>query len=176
MIDVQTIGVLIAAASVVIGVMNSVLMSRREDRRNQLTLETRQAQLFMQIYQQFNSKEFMTQYNDIIQNWSWADFDDFIQKYASDIDTFSSLSSVGTFFEGIGVLVKRGLVDPGLVDDLMSGHTMQSWEKLQPFYIEGRRRWNWPQLGEWWEYLYNEIKAIVEKQHPEFEGKLLGTR
>ena len=43
LVEVETIGVMIAAIWVVRGVINSILMSRREDRRSQLALETRQA-------------------------------------------------------------------------------------------------------------------------------------
>ena len=39
MVDYQTIGVLIAAASVVIGVVNSILVSRREEKRQELMLK-----------------------------------------------------------------------------------------------------------------------------------------
>jgi hypothetical protein len=34
---------------------------------------------------------------------------------------------------------------------------------------------NWPQCLEWWEYLYREVKGIVEKQHPEMVGKEVAT-
>lgn len=55
--DVQSITVVIAGISVIVGVINPILSSRRADEQRQLTLntqqqalETRQAQLFMQIY------------------------------------------------------------------------------------------------------------------------------
>lgn len=42
------------------------------------------------------------------------------------------ISSLGTYFEGIGVLVKRNLVDPSMVDDLMSGRFIDFWEAMGP--------------------------------------------
>lgn len=67
-LTIQTIGVGIAVVSVVIGVVNSILMSRREDRRKELslrnqeiTLETRQAQLFMALYEHNNSIDYKKQ-------------------------------------------------------------------------------------------------------------------
>ena len=131
--------------------------------------------MFMQIYQQFISKDFKLSFLDIMNNWSWDDFDDFLRKYVADVENNSKWDIVGSFFEGIGVLVKRGLVNPALVDDLMSGHTLMSWEKMEPVYFELRRRWNWPQIAEWWEYLYNEIKAIASEQHPELLDRRIGT-
>jgi hypothetical protein len=67
--------------------------------------------------------------------------------------------------------VKRGLVDVALVDDLMSGHVVASWQRFGPIIIESRKIMNWPQNGEWWEYLYHEVNEIMEKQHPELVGK-----
>jgi hypothetical protein len=167
MVSIETISIVFTGLSVSLAAFYYISTLRNAQRTQQLQLETRQAQLFMQIYQQFISKDFKLSYLDIINNWSWDDFDDFIRKYVADIENNSKWDIVGSFFEGIGVLVKRGLVNPALVDDLMSGHTLMSWEKMEPVYLEIRRRWNWPQIAEWWEYLYNEIKAIASEQHPE---------
>lgn len=76
---------------------------------------------------------------------------------------------MGNFYEGIGVLVKRKLIDVNLVDDLMSGFILRSWEKIEPIIKEFRERENWPQAWEWIEYLYHQIKPIVEEQHPELK-------
>jgi hypothetical protein len=167
MVSIETFSIVFTGLSVSLAAFYYISTLRNAQRTQQLQLETRQAQLFMQIYQQFISKDFKLSYLDIINNWSWDDFDDFIRKYVADIENNSKWDIVGSFFEGIGVLVKRGLVNPALVDDLMSGHTLMSWEKMEPVYLEIRRRWNWPQIAEWWEYLYNEIKAIASEQHPE---------
>jgi hypothetical protein len=71
----------------------------------------------------------------------------------------------------LGVLVKRGFIDVAIVDDLMSGQVVSFWEKFRPIYVEARRRRNWPQLVEWVEYLYREVKGIMEKQNPTLVGK-----
>ena len=75
----------------------------------------------------------------------------------------------GTFLEAIGVLVNRGMIDVTLVDDLMSGSILKWWEKFEPVQLEIRERFNWPQNAEWGEYIYKQIKPIVEEQHPELK-------
>jgi hypothetical protein len=67
------------------------------------------------------------------------------------------------------VLVRRRLIDPSFVNDLISGFIIHYWEKLGPITIETRKRFDWPMYGEQIEYLYNQIKPIVEKQHPELK-------
>ncbi len=44
------------------------------------TLETRQAQLFMQIFQRFNEPDFFDKYTTFL-SWKWKDYDDFMSKY-----------------------------------------------------------------------------------------------
>jgi hypothetical protein len=65
--------------------------------------------------------------------------------------------------------VKRRLIDPSFVDDLMSGGIVSFWEKFGPSFLEYRVRMNWPQRGEYVEYLYNQIKPIVVSQHGELK-------
>jgi len=161
MVDVQTISVVIAAASVVFGVIAWV----QQNRENK---EINQARLFMQIYDRFYNLEHV-RHQLAIWNWEWKDFDDFQEKYAfdSNFEVASELFIVCSYFEGIGVLVKRKLIDPTVIDDLISGTVLRTWEQFEPIIKDTRKRLNWPQYFEWFEYLYNEIKAIAWQQHPE---------
>lgn len=97
------------------------------------------------------------------------DFQNFDIKHTDDtkLDTYVRLSSIGTFYEGLGVLVKNGQVKPELVDDLMSHSIIDYWEKIRPFILQQRKERNYPIFGEWTEYLYDQIKPIYDKQHPE---------
>lgn len=126
--------------------------------------QTRKAQLFMQIYNRFQDKEFLRQ-NIEIMNMEWADFDDFWQKYGIIVnpEATSLIFSVGTYFEGIGVMVKEKLIDVKLVDDLMTGLVVRYWEKLEPIIKHQRIMFNWPEAYEWTEYLYNTITSIKKE-------------
>ena len=94
---------------------------------------------------------------------------DFQERYGilKNPDIWIHFSTQARFFEGVGVLVKRKLVDPALVDDLMSGNILQFWEKFGESIIKEQQvRENYPQFYEHVEYLYNVIKPIVDQQHP----------
>lgn len=165
---------LVAATSVTVAVIYYILTLRANQRTMRLTLDTRQAQLFLQLYTTFTSYDFKTKWNDVMHVWEWKDYDDYMSKYGFfNQEEFPKFDMVGTFFEGVGVLVKRNLIDVTLVDDLMSGHVVSSWERFEPLIMDIRNRMNWPQCLEWWEYLYHEIKGIVEKQHPETAGRIV---
>ncbi len=70
------------------------------------------------------------------------------------------------YLEGIGVLVKRGLIEASFVDDLMSSVVIGYWEKYRQYVYDYRVRRNVPQMGEYIEYLYNQVKPIFDEQHP----------
>jgi hypothetical protein len=101
--------------------------------------------------------------NTLNREWSYEDF------HTYDVEDVVGVRMLARFYEGIGVLVKRNLIDINMVDDVLSGDVMRYWEHLEPFMLEYRKHLNWPQAAEWVEYLYKQIKSIVEEQHPELK-------
>jgi len=173
MIELSVIRDLVAIFGVIAGFSYYVLSVSNNQRNQVLTLkaqqqlETRQAQLFMQIYDKSTQKEFMQDFIDVIADWEWVNAEDFEKKYGKDV----KFQIVSDYFEGIGVLVKRKLIDPEMVDDLMSGWIISFWEKTGSLTLEQRRRYNYPQANEHVEFLYNEIKRVAQSQHSEYADK-----
>ncbi|TFH14243.1 hypothetical protein E4H04_10560 [Candidatus Bathyarchaeota archaeon] len=169
MIELSAIRDIVAIFGVIAGFSYYVLTVRATRRNQQQQLETRQAQFFMQIRDNWDMD--MIGRRSEIMVWEWDDYHDFIGKYGPDSnpEAWRKLISVGSFFEGLGVMVERGFIDPYLVDDLLSGPIIQFWEKTSPFFLEMRKVMNWPQAGEWLEYLYDVVKEIRDKQHPEIK-------
>jgi hypothetical protein len=157
LVDVQTIGVAVTAASVVIGLIYYIFTART-------TIQTRQAQLFMQLYSKWQDKEF-NKSKHFVMTYPIKSYEDY-EEIFRDEEKGTTFRVVGTFLEGLGVLVKRGLVDKGFVDDMMSGDIIGFWEKYGDVVREERRRMNYPQALEWAEYLYDEVKPLSLRQHP----------
>jgi hypothetical protein len=86
------------------------------------------------------------------------DFDTYLKKFG-----LSEANEIGWFFEGVGVLLHKKLIDIALVDDLFSSPIKISWEKLKPIAEGERKLRNRPQIWEWWEYLYNEMQKREQK-------------
>ena len=160
------ISIVIAAASVVIGVVGYLQSIKTAERQRQTEIETRQAQLFMEIYDRYNQRELAKAIEDIHHNWEWEDYDDFEEKYGpkTNIDAWTSMIIQARFFDGIGVLVEKGLLDINIVKDLMGGTIIWNWETLESIYKENRKRLKRPDLWSCWEKLYQEIKG---EQDPE---------
>ncbi len=106
-------------------------------------------------------------------SWKWNDYDDYQRKYSyqSNPEAAMNRNIFGSWLEGVGVLVKRKLIDPSFIDDLISGPIIVYWEKFKPIFIEGRKRMNYPMWGEGTEYLYDQVKPIADKEHPEYTKK-----
>ena len=128
------IGILTACVSVVIGVINSIMSSRRAEKNDEQMLETRQAQLFMQIYNRWNTKAMAEQYGrvrysyDINSYEDWAKLTGYDTGKVTDFNVYSDVQSMANFFEGIGVLVQRGLINIELVEDLLANRVIWFWE------------------------------------------------
>jgi hypothetical protein len=107
----------------------------------------------MRLYSTFDSLEFQQAFHTVY----WGDFDD----YDSLFRVLRGQRHVGTylltFYDQVGVLLRRGLIDFGLVDDLLGNSARQLWEKVQPVIEEARVRSDDPRLYEHFEYLYGEV-------------------
>jgi hypothetical protein len=177
---VAATGVLVAAIYYVMNIQtnkkNQELSLRALEQAAQTqrqTLDTRQAQLLMSLYQRWSESEFQNAYNEI-QSWEWRDYDDYMEKYGwvSNPSKWGSRVVIGSFLEGLGVFVKRGFIDPTLVDDLMSSYIIGFWQRHGPVTVEMRKKLNEPTTAEHIEYLYEVVYGIWMKQHPETPAPL----
>ncbi len=168
--EIQTAYYMVAATGVLIAAAYYVLNIRTTQRNMKQTLDTRQVQLFMGIYQRFMEPDFQNMYWDTM-SWQWKDFEDFLAKYGQESkpEAFKVFTTVGTYFEGLGVLGKRGFIDHTIVDDLMSLHIIGWWQKFEPVCVGYRKLWNTPTVMEHGEDLYNEIYGIWKQQHPQYD-------
>jgi hypothetical protein len=159
-ITYQTIFQFLQTVGILVGVFYYIMTIRTNQRNEQLQLETRQAQLLMQIYNDWRNPDQLRLFAKSMQ-MTWDSYEDFQSKYS--VENFEErlpFTSMSYFFEGVGVLVEEGLVDIELVSKLMSGDLKTHWEKFRPYIIEGREKRNYPQYFDKTEYLYNEVEKL----------------
>lgn len=162
MVDVQTFSIALASAGVIAGVIYYIL-----DIRHQAKI--RQTDLVMKLYSEMGSNEYLEAYPKFL-SLEFKDYKDFQDKYPMNTFRVSeaavSYSMYCYFFEKVGLLLHRKLIDIELVDDLFSIAIKLYWEKVRPI-VEGiRKEANLPQYWEWFEYLYNEMKKREQKLQP----------
>ena len=153
-VGIASVSIVLAAASVVAA---STFYSFQI--RNQLRL--RKTDLVMRLYATFDSLEFQRAFHHIY----WADFHDYDSAMATTGGERQLWSYVLCFYDQVGVLLRRKLIEFDLVDDLLGNSTRQIWEKVAPAILEARERYD-PRLYEHFEYLYGEItRRDVPVQH-----------
>ncbi len=156
--EIQAVYYMVAATGVLVAALYYVLNMKT-------TLQTRQAQLFMQIYDRMSQPELSAIINNIRYNLKWSDSEDFWRKYGAEtnIDEYSRIASAGNYFKGIGVLLKKGLIDQMFIYDLLSSPLKAYWERMGPVILERRRVTNNPNLFAFVDYLYDEmVKVDIE--------------
>jgi len=150
MLDIPSISAIIATVGVLIGVVLTVLEVRN-------LVETRQTDLVIRLYSTFGSEELQDAWEKT-QTREYKDFNAYRREYG-----LREVNEVGWFFEGVGVLLHRRLIDISLVDDLFSSPVKRAWERLKPIAEGERNQTQRPQIWEWFEYLYNEMQKREQK-------------
>jgi len=158
MVDITEISAMVAVTGVLVGVAYYIL-----DMRNQSRI--RQTDLILRLQSDWRSRELRESYVRVM-NMKFKTYEEFAEKYPlwSEIGSpdYRAVSEVGSFFDGVGILLHRKLVDVEMVDELFGTRIKDAWEKLKPA-IEGRRKEVNPVLRKWFEYLYNEIKQREDR-------------
>jgi hypothetical protein len=140
MATIETISIVFTGISISLAAFYYINTLRNTRKNQELTLkaqeqarETRQAQLLMQIYEGYRSSEFRVLVEEVI-NQEWMDYDDFWEKYGAINNpvAWSKWGSVAAFFNGVGVLLKKELIDIDLVEELISNQAFVLWVRMEP--------------------------------------------
>jgi hypothetical protein len=165
-VDIQTVSIAVASASVVAGVIYYALQLRHQTRIRETDLAIRINPLF-----NLNAIEFQKAALKV-SSLEHKDYADFVKRYGSlSSDTPESLAvhTMLNFSEGVGYLLKRNLVSIDLVYTYYGEAFIFMWERLEPL-LEGMTK---QLVGESFtsepcEYLYRELKK--RKQQLKHKG------
>jgi hypothetical protein len=160
-IDAQTISIMITAVSIAIAAVYYMSVLRNANR-------TRQAQLYIQIFDKLNTKEFIRTWIEVMYHQDYKDAEEWENKYGptTNPEAATKLFSVGMLYETIGMLVSEKLIDPGLVFAENPWAAVETWEKLEPV-VRGIRKISDPKFWDSFEYLATEIRK--HRQQKDFQ-------
>jgi len=159
MIQIEYLPIVLTGIGIIVSILYYTMTLRNSNK-------TRQAQLFMNLYEVYRGMDFRRRWYST-SSWEWSDHDDFLLKYGPDtnVEAFSTFNSILGFFEGVGMLVRRGYVELDLVEDLLDIPADVIWEKFKDIVYASRQKRNWPQLFANYEYLIQELgkrKKIIQ--------------
>ena len=172
MVDIQTISIGIASASIVVAVAYYILQIQHQKKM-------RQTDLVMRLYSEWGS-EYLQKAAATVVGLEFKDYDDYVKKYTPTSligsEAWADIWKVGWFYNGVGVLLHSKLADVELVDKLFGYIILTMWEKIEPI-IEGMKKQLPPtsrnrRALEWFEYLYNQMKKREQKLQQYSSGSL----
>ena len=131
-----------------------------------MTLETRQAQLFMQLMDKYTSKEGIENLR-VLGRATWSSYEEWLELRRDDeyYDAYNWLSNI---YAGVGALLREGLLNVRMVALVAARGIIWDWEKYKDVIYERRKRGNNRLYRSEWEYLYNTIMKYLE-EHPELK-------
>ena len=162
---IEFLPLVLTGIGIIVSILYYTSVLRNANKTQQQQLETRQAQLFMQIINQFNQPS-MVESRDFYFDMELTSFEDYTNMWL-DPEKRKNHRLFGGFLEGIGVLVREDYLDIKVVAGLMGGTVKALWEKYQPYIIQYREERNSPRAWIEWEYLYNEL-IEYDRRNPGF--------
>ena len=156
MIDIQTVSIIIASASVVAGVIYYSLQIRHQNLQIQQQTKTRHTDLLVRLFSTIMSKDWLEAWEKV-RDRETLDYVEYKEKYG-----FVEANEIYVYFDLLGRLLQKGLIDIDLLP-LENGQISITWEKIKPILEGSRKKFNEPKLGKGFEYLYNEVKKREQK-------------
>jgi hypothetical protein len=159
LVNLAELGVLL------VGVVLALQQLRDIKETRQTELETRQIETYLEWMRRVQNKEWMMAWVDVM-NQEWEDYDEYVEKYGrrTNPEAYSNYIVTLQFYECLGLLVRRKIVDVDLVYEHIGGlATIQTWEKVGPLLKESRERSKRPIQFDSFEYLYNELKKLEQQ-------------
>jgi len=123
----------------------------------------------MQLYLGLVSKETLQRSMELL-NMEWDDFDDFLNKYDSEVNIEDAAKRYSSWLanDGLGYLLYHDLIDEDMAYWLGGSGLVRQWYKWEPIIEEYRKRLNDPELCFWFEYYVTRMKKLRdEKDLPE---------
>ena len=150
MIDIATVSTIVVTASVVIGVVFTLLELRH-------LAKTRRTDVIMRVYDRFASKE-MVEAIYVVGGLKPEALFTFPQR-----NDLTAIMQIAVLFEGLGVLLDENLIDIKLVDSLFGPSLDSLWGPIYPVIKNMRESLKQPFFFSHFEYLYNRLQAYRKK-------------
>jgi hypothetical protein len=157
LVDIQTVSIAIASAGVFAGVIYYILEIRHQSRLRQTESVIRLSPFF-----NMNAREMQEAITQVC-SIEYENYDDYLERYSGKPEN-TMLKMLGNYFEGIGILVSKKLVEADIVYNFWGDIIKSSWVKIKPLVPDMRKDSGDLNMFVFWEYLYNEMKKREQRK------------
>jgi len=166
MVDID-LSIIFAGLSIAASIVYYASVLRNQNKTQQMQLQTRKTQMFMQFYQsKYDQKGLENIF--LLWNLEWDDLDDYLRKFggqSGNIETAAALESWLSYFDGLGILVKEDMIDLEMVYNVAHTRILFMWFKFETIIKEFRKDpWNLPDYCQNFEYLAEEVLRIRKEK------------
>jgi len=176
MVDAQTVGVLVTAASVTVAAIYYIFTLRMNRKTQELALktqqqnlETRRLGLVDSIITRTYDEGFMRNVLELLR-YEWTDYGDFEKKYGSENNVEAAAKRFGMWLSlnAVGGMLRNGVLSTEDCYDAGLHGLLMLWVKYKPIIEEVRRRyWGKDYLKDY-EFLSNEMMRVMKEKDPSF--------
>lgn len=150
-LDIQTVSVVIASASVIGSAVYYMIETRHQRRIRQIESVIRLSPWF-----NMNAKEIQEAISTVCST-EYTDYKDYLTKYAGKTEQ-TALKLLGNYFEGVGMLVNMKLVEMDIVFNFWGDIAESVWDDNEELIKGMRQDTGTPFTFQYWEFLVKEFK------------------
>ena len=164
----QTVGLLVGIFYYVTTLRNAQKTRELTLKAQEQALETRQAQMFLQMLNRWRDEVGELDVWPIIST-KINSVEDYLERQQNDEDFRRVESAFIGFYEGLGVIVKEGFLSIRLVALMWAGMTRLFWENILEDTVDDLRiHMGLPRMFSETEYVCREVLRYME-EHPELK-------
>lgn len=153
-LDLQSISILVAATSIVIGVIMSILSMRNFSK-------SRQASVFLDFHRQADL-EFIETTSEILLEWNWSNAEEFDKMYGprSNPKAYAKFIFVASFFDSMGKLIESHVTSANLIPESLAVFGISWYEKIESIVPSLTSRWRSSKSIDSTKLLYKKLKDL----------------
>jgi hypothetical protein len=169
MVEYGTLALVLTGLGLTASILYYTMALRNANKTQQLAMETRQAQLFMQMYNRWRDSIANDDFGSVISR-KISNWEELKSIFNSDENYQRIFNELAGFYEGLGVLVKAGYLSIHPIALMWTGVSTLFWTNvLEPTIDEWRTELNLRRLWSEAEYLCRELMQYIE-EHPELKA------
>jgi hypothetical protein len=169
MVSIEVLALVLTGFSITASIVYYANVLSNANKTQQLQLETRKAQLYMQILDRFSSEENRLRSIEVLQ-MDVKDYEDYRENWSmyKNPEAAAKRFHVWTEIDGLGQLLSEGLISIDFIPAIIYRTVKLHWEKYGPIIKEIRNREGGEQRNRnvYFEYFYNEI-IKYQNENPE---------
>jgi hypothetical protein len=148
---------ILSALAGIAAVIFVIIQLRHMDKHKDLEIS-------MKLFEWAETDRLRKAFRWIEKDFQFENFDKYKAEVEENFEVSDYTYQIEAFFEEVGFLVNKGLVDIDVIVDRLGSHIILNWKKLQPWILALRKERDDKTFGEHFEELYRKTLAYMKKE------------